>query len=61
MAISKRELPIGIDQPHTPGAASKRIAAALGWDQMPEVTEDQVRKAHEQLDAAREQLRDDAA
>jgi hypothetical protein len=42
-----------ITEKHTPGAASARLAAALGWDRLPELTPEQIRENDEKLAAAR--------
>jgi hypothetical protein len=41
-----------ISEAHTPGAASARLAAALGWDRRPELSAEQRREADERLAAA---------
>lgn len=61
MATNRGDEFVGIQEPHTPGAASKRIAEALGWDKVPEITEQERRDADEALEAARQRVRDAAA
>jgi hypothetical protein len=41
----------------TPGAATARLAAAMGWDRLPELDEDEAREADAQLAAAQEAAR----
>jgi hypothetical protein len=41
-----------IDEPHTPGAAGPRLAAALGWDRLPEVSDEQRQTDRAELDRA---------
>jgi hypothetical protein len=43
---------IEITEAHTPGAASARLAAALGRDGLPELTPEQIRENDEKLAAA---------
>ena len=41
-----------IDEPHTPGAAAQRLAAALGWNRLPEVSDEQRQADRDDLDRA---------
>lgn len=41
-----------IDEPHTPGAAAQRLAAALGWQRLPEVSDEQREADRADLDQA---------
>jgi hypothetical protein len=43
---------VEITEPHSPGAASARLAAALGWNSLPELTPEQIRENDEKLAAA---------
>lgn len=61
MSTPGRDQPVGIDEPHIPGAGAKRIAVALGWKKVPELTEEEIREANEQLAEARRRVRDSAA
>lgn len=45
-----------IDEPHTPGAAAPRLAAALGWDRLPEVSDEQRETDRAELDRAVDEM-----
>lgn len=38
-------------------SAAQRLAAALGWDQLPELSEEEVRELDEEFDAAQTEAR----
>jgi hypothetical protein len=52
MADAESRDPVRIDEPHTPGAAAARLAAALGWDELPAVSDEQRAKDLNDLEAA---------
>lgn len=43
--------------PHVPGSGPARLAAALGWGRVPELTPEQQREADEKLAAAQAEAR----
>ena len=42
-----------LPEAHTPGAGTARLAAALGWERLPQLSEEQERDADARLAAAR--------
>ena len=44
-------------QTHQPSAAAERLAAVLGWEHVPELTEEQAKAADAQLEAAQADAR----